>query len=53
MNNVSQLNSEFSFYLSLVKDWLVWANRTGVGVTMAENEALNFSRHNTLAAMKT
>jgi hypothetical protein len=39
-DNVSQLNSEFSFYVSLVKDWLVWANRTGVGVTMADN--LNF-----------
>ena len=39
-DNVSQLNSEFSFYVSLVKNWLVWANRTGAGVTMADN--LNF-----------
>ncbi len=36
-DNVSQLNSEFSFYVSLVKDWLVWANRTGAGVTMGDN----------------
>lgn len=35
--NVSQLNSEFSFYVSLVKDWLVWANRTGVGFTFADS----------------
>src|SRR5258705_2188601 len=35
--NVSQLNSEFSFYVSLVKNWLTWANRTGVGVTMGDS----------------
>jgi hypothetical protein len=40
-DNVSQFNSEFSFYVSLAKDnKLVWANRTGVGVTLADN--LNF-----------
>ncbi len=39
-NNVSNLYSEFSFYVSLVKNWLTWANRTGVGVTMAPG--LNF-----------
>ncbi|NOT52952.1 MAG: hypothetical protein HOP10_16970 [Chitinophagaceae bacterium] len=32
-NSVTQLNSDFAFYLSLIKDWLVWANRIGVGVT--------------------
>jgi hypothetical protein len=35
--NVSQLYSEFSFYVTLVKNWLVWANRTGAGVTMGDN----------------
>jgi hypothetical protein len=37
VKNVSQLNSEFSFYVSLVKKWLTWANRTGVGVTMGDS----------------
>ena len=41
-DNVSQLNSEFSFYVSLVKNWLVWANRTGIGVTMANNLDFEF-----------
>jgi hypothetical protein len=36
-DKVSQFNSEFSFYVSLVKDWLIWANRTGAGVTMGDN----------------
>ena len=36
-NSVTQLNSDFGFYLSIVKDWLVWANRTGVGVTSGDN----------------
>ncbi|MBI5857931.1 MAG: hypothetical protein HZB42_09845 [Sphingobacteriales bacterium] len=31
--SVTQLNADFAFYLSLVKDWLVWANRIGGGVT--------------------
>jgi hypothetical protein len=40
--NVSQLNSEFTFYVTLAKDKLgkdklVWANRTGAGVTMGTN----------------
>lgn len=39
-DHVSNLYSEFSFYVSLVKNWLTWANRTGVGVTMADS--LNF-----------
>jgi hypothetical protein len=37
VKHVSQLNSEFSFYVSLVKNWLTWANRTGVGVTMGDS----------------
>ncbi|HMK26394.1 MAG TPA: hypothetical protein VK483_10215 [Chitinophagaceae bacterium] len=41
-DNVSQLNSEFSFYVSLVKNWLTWANRTGVGVTMAKDMNFEF-----------
>ncbi len=36
-DNVSQLNTDFSFYVSLVKNWLVWANHTGFGVTMGDN----------------
>jgi outer membrane protein assembly factor BamA len=35
--NVSQLNSDLSFYVSLAKDWLIWANRIGAGVTMAKS----------------
>jgi hypothetical protein len=41
-DNVSQLYSEFSFYVSLVKNWLTWANRTGVGVTMAKDMQFEF-----------
>jgi outer membrane protein assembly factor BamA len=40
--SVSQLYSEFSFYVSLVKDWLVWANRTGAGVTIADGMNFEF-----------
>ena len=35
--SVTQLNSDFAFYVSLAKDWLVWANRIGGGVTMGDN----------------
>ncbi len=36
-NSVTQLNADFAFYVSLVKNWLVWANRIGAGVTSGEN----------------
>ncbi len=35
-DNLSQLNTEFTFHLGLAKDWLVWANRTGFGATMGD-----------------
>ena len=42
-DNVSQLNSEFSFYVSLIKNnWLTWANRTGFGATMADSMNFEF-----------
>ncbi len=34
---VTQVNSDFSFYLNLVKDWLVFADRFGGGTTLADN----------------
>lgn len=40
--SVTQLNSDFAFYLSLVKDWLVWANRVGAGVTSGKNDQFEF-----------
>lgn len=39
-DNLSQLNTEFAFYLGLAKEWLVFANRTGFGATLAD--AMNF-----------
>lgn len=33
-DKVTQLNSDFSFYLSLIHDRLTFANRTGGGITM-------------------
>ena len=33
-NNVTRLNSDFTFYLKLIPDRLVFANRMGFGVTM-------------------
>lgn len=36
-NSVTQLNADFAFYVSLAKDWLVWANRIGAGVTSGTN----------------
>lgn len=36
-SSVTQLNSDLTFYVSLVKDWLVWANRIGAGVTSGTN----------------
>lgn len=32
-DNVTQLNSDFSFYINIVKDRLTFANRTGGGIT--------------------
>ncbi len=36
-DNVSQLNSDFAFYLNLVPDRLVFANRIGGGITMSDD----------------
>jgi hypothetical protein len=36
-DNVTQLNSDFAFYISLVPKWLVFANRTGGGATLGKN----------------
>ncbi|MEO7923368.1 MAG: hypothetical protein ABIR30_06800 [Chitinophagaceae bacterium] len=36
-DRVTQMSTEFSFYVSLIKDWLVWANRIGAGATMGKN----------------
>ncbi len=36
-DNVTQINSDFTFHASLVGDWLVWVNRTGGGLTMSED----------------
>ena len=42
-DNVSQLNTEFTFYVSLAKDnRLIWANRTGFGATLADNLDFEF-----------
>ncbi|HWR33072.1 MAG TPA: hypothetical protein VN451_06085, partial [Chitinophagaceae bacterium] len=41
-DNVTQVNSDFAFYLSLVKDWLVWANRLGGGLTSGKNDQFEF-----------
>lgn len=44
-NSVTQINSDFAFYLSLAKDWLVWANRIGAGVTSgsgSQNQPFEF-----------
>ncbi|MGH2552435.1 MAG: hypothetical protein ACRDEB_01895, partial [Chitinophagaceae bacterium] len=42
-DNVSQLYSELSFYVTLAKDnRLVWANRTGFGATLADNMNFEF-----------
>ncbi len=35
-DNVTQLNSDFAVYLSLIKDWLVLANRTGGGINLGD-----------------
>jgi hypothetical protein len=36
-DKVTQVNSDFTFHLNLVKDWLTFANRFGAGITMGEN----------------
>ncbi|MEO7393506.1 MAG: hypothetical protein ABIU11_01110, partial [Chitinophagaceae bacterium] len=41
-NKVTQLNSDFSFYLNLVPNWLTFANRFGAGVTIGENDQFEF-----------
>lgn len=35
-DHVTQLSSEFSFYLNLVPNWLTFANRTGGGITFGD-----------------
>ena len=34
--NLTQLNSDFSFYVSLIPGWLVFANRIGGGINLGE-----------------
>jgi len=41
-DNVSQINSDFTFHLGLAKDWLVFVNRTGFGATMADGTQFEF-----------
>jgi hypothetical protein len=36
-NNVTVINSDFSFYVNLVPEWLTWANRFGGGVTTGKS----------------
>ena len=36
-DKINMLNSDFTFYLSVVKDWIVFANRTGAGTTSGDN----------------
>ncbi len=36
-DNVTQLNTNFSFYLGLAGDWLVWANRTGFAANLSDS----------------
>jgi len=36
-DNVTQINSDFTFHLNLVNGWLTFANRLGAGVTMGKN----------------
>jgi hypothetical protein len=36
-DRVSMLNSDFSFYLKLIPNWLTFANRIGVGLTSSNN----------------
>lgn len=42
-DRVTQLNSDFSFYVSLVKNWLVWADRVGGGITAGKNDAAGYN----------
>ncbi len=35
-DRVTQLNSDFAFYLKLIPDWLTFANRIGGGMTMGK-----------------
>lgn len=41
-NKVTQLNSDFSFYLNLIPNWLTFANRFGAGVTIGDNDKFEF-----------
>ena len=36
-DKVTQVNSDFSFYLNLVPKWLTFANRVGGGITFGDN----------------
>ncbi|MBC7874398.1 MAG: BamA/TamA family outer membrane protein [Ferruginibacter sp.] len=35
-DNVTQINTDFAFYLNLIKDRLTFANRTGGGITLGD-----------------
>jgi hypothetical protein len=41
-DNISQFNTDFTFHIGLAKDWLVWANRTGFGATLADAMQFEF-----------
>lgn len=36
-DKVTIVNSDFTFHLNLIKDWLTFANRLGAGITMGKN----------------
>lgn len=49
-DNVSQFNTDFTFHLGIAKEWLVFANRTGFGATLADGMNFEFYQAQTLGS---
>lgn len=47
-DHISSINTDFSFYLGLAKDWLVWANRTSFGANLVDGMNFEFFQAQTL-----
>jgi hypothetical protein len=47
-DHISSINTDFTFYLGLAKDWLVWANRTSFGANLVDGMNFEFFQAQTL-----
>ncbi|MBP6588982.1 MAG: BamA/TamA family outer membrane protein [Chitinophagaceae bacterium] len=52
-DHISNINTDFSFFLPLAKDWLVWANRTNFGANLVKGMDFEFYQAQSLGNNET